>query len=291
MSEVLLALWIALIGADRVDFAGGHGPFVVTPFLALTPIVMASELWRHTVRRQPVTVSRSTLSYAAAAAALAAVTLVSVFRAQEMPVSASRTILLIADVAGTFGVALLCTDRRNLWRILAWGAIGSLALYAAFDVMQALWFAGRGPELVRVATATARFNALQSIGPLPRLAGPVADGNRAGFVLLFYIVVIAGAGLRPATRRTALGVAIVLLAVTLSRSASMAALATGAMALIARRRRVSPALLLATSTAIVLTTAYLFAYPRRSSGCRGWYSHRSPVGYPPMKGRRRDTCT
>lgn len=261
MSNLLLALWIALIGADRIDLAGGHGPFIVTPFLALTPLVIGSELWRRAARRQPLTLSRYALGYAMTAAALVCVALISVFRAREIPVSAARTFLLIADVSGTFIVAVLCADRRDLTRTLARGAIGCLVLYGLFDIAEVLWFVGRAPELIRIGPMTARFDALQNAGPLPRLAGPVADGNRGGFVLLFYIVVIAASELRVWTRRIAVGLGILFLVLTLSRSAGMAAAATLGMAMLARRRSVSPRLLVPGALVIALAATFLLLRP------------------------------
>lgn len=263
MSSVVLALWIALIGADRIDLAGGHGPFIVTPFLALTPVVVASELWRRAARHRPLTLSRYALGYAMCAAGLICVTMVSVFRAREMPVSAARTFLLIGDVTGTFVVAVLCADRPDLTRTLAKGALACLVLYGVFDVAEVLWYVGRAPELIRIGPMTARFDALQNAGPLPRLAGPVADGNRGGFVVLFYIVVIgAAAELSASTRRIGVGFAVLFLVLTLSRSAAMGAMATLAMAMISRRRRVSARLLVLGALAVAVAATYLLVRPR-----------------------------
>ena len=44
--SVLLPLWFALLAADRVDLLAGRGPFVLTPFLVLTPVVVLVA-WRH----------------------------------------------------------------------------------------------------------------------------------------------------------------------------------------------------------------------------------------------------
>jgi hypothetical protein len=61
MSNVLLALWIALIGADRIDLAGGHGPFILTPFLALSPLVLVAEAARRQRSGTYVTIPRTGL--------------------------------------------------------------------------------------------------------------------------------------------------------------------------------------------------------------------------------------
>jgi len=46
MTDLLLPLWVALIGADRIDLLGGHGPIVLTPFYVLTPLVIGREAVR-----------------------------------------------------------------------------------------------------------------------------------------------------------------------------------------------------------------------------------------------------
>ena len=42
--NTLVALWCMLLAADRVDVFAGAGPFVLTPFLLLTPLVVLSAL-------------------------------------------------------------------------------------------------------------------------------------------------------------------------------------------------------------------------------------------------------
>ena len=49
--HTLLAIWVALLGADRLDLLGGRGPVVLTPFLLLTPIVALRALMAR--RRRP----------------------------------------------------------------------------------------------------------------------------------------------------------------------------------------------------------------------------------------------
>ncbi|MDP1858866.1 MAG: hypothetical protein Q8K82_09350, partial [Gemmatimonadaceae bacterium] len=44
MTYALLALWMAFIGAERLDLAGGVLPVTLTPFLALTPLLLVALL-------------------------------------------------------------------------------------------------------------------------------------------------------------------------------------------------------------------------------------------------------
>src|SRR5690349_15736484 len=119
MSSALFVLWIALIGADRIDLAGGHGPFILTPFLALTPFVMFAEWARVRLAGRALIVDRKRLGYAALAGVFLSLAMLSVFIAPETQVSAARVFLLVADVAATFAIAVLCSDRTDLHRLLA----------------------------------------------------------------------------------------------------------------------------------------------------------------------------
>jgi len=261
VSDAILALWFALIGADRVDLFGGNGPFILTPFLALTPIVVVAEVLRRYRQGHPVEISRRAVAYAAVAGVLVSLALASVFIAANTETSFSRVMLLVGDVAGTFTIALLCLDRPDLMRVLARGAIACLLVYAVFDVTEALWWIGRAPELVRFGTVTIDFSHLQNAGPYPRLAGPVADGNRGGFVLLFYYVVIWMGVQRTWARRAALACVVLLLLATVSRSATLGATAMLGMVALAPRRTVSPRKIFVGALLLACAAGVLLAWP------------------------------
>lgn len=246
MSSALFVLWIALIGADRIDLAGGHGPFILTPFLALTPVVAVAELVRRYRDHRPIVLTRGAVAYAVAAGALVVVVLFSVYGARDTAVSASRAALLLADIAGTFAIALCCADRDDLLRLMSRGALLSLCLFVAFDIAQVLWVFGRMAEVIRIGPSTLKIGDLQSAGPIPRLAGPVADGNRAAFLLLFYILVIADGERHRLLRGLGLALAAALFVATLSRSGSLGALGFAVMWLLDRRPRIAPAAILGT---------------------------------------------
>ena len=40
MNRLLFVIWIATIGADRIDFACGNLDFKITPFIAISPIIV-----------------------------------------------------------------------------------------------------------------------------------------------------------------------------------------------------------------------------------------------------------
>ncbi|HVX40767.1 MAG TPA: O-antigen ligase family protein [Gemmatimonadaceae bacterium] len=256
MSGLLLALWIASIGADRIDFLGGHGSFRFTPFILMTPIVGIAELLRRARLQRPLQISSSVLGYAAVVSALITVAFVSVFGAQELPESAARAALLLSQVLGTFAIAVLARDRDDFLLLLARGALACLVVYVLFDVAEALWWIGRWPPTMRFGPAIVHFDSLQNAGPIPRLAGPVADGNRGGFVLLFYIAAIARGERRVWLRRAGITLAVLLLAATISRSATLGAVAALGMALWTGRVRVTRRVL---AVASLLATAAVAA--------------------------------
>ena len=261
MSGVLIALWVMLIGADRIDLIGGSGSFLLTPYLALTPVVVLSELVRRRLERRPLQVPLRALVYAAIAGALVTVVLTSVVGALDTSTSAARALLLAADVGGTLVILLLCTGRPHLAQTLARGAAACLILFVVFDVAEAFWWIGNAPETLRFGTMVAHFGALQNVGPLPRLAGPVSDANRAGFVLLFYGLLISTGEPRPVVRRIGLMFVGILLLATVSRSAWLGAIAMFVATALHWKGRVPVTLALASTLVIGAGLALFLARP------------------------------
>ncbi len=262
MSSVLLALWVMLIGADRIDLIGGSGTFVLTPYLALTPIVALAEVVRRRLERRPIELSTRAISYSVIAGALVTIVLTSVVGALDTRTSAARALLLAAEVGGTLVILLLCRGRANLSRTLARGAMACLILFVIFNVAEVFWWIGSGPETKRLGTIVFHFGALQNVGPIPRLAGPVSDANRAGFVLLFYGLLIAHGEPRPALRRVALALIGLLLLATISRSAWLGATAMLIVATLQWRGRVPVALALVSTIAVGLGAGMFLAKPQ-----------------------------
>jgi len=259
--NAILALWMALVGADRLDLAGGHGSFILTPFLALTPVVVVSELIRRRLQGHSLLISRRLIAYTGAAAALVTVVVASVFGAWDMSTSASRAMLLVADVFGTLVVAVLCSDRADLARVFARGAIAGLVVYVAFDVAESLYWIGATASSFRIGPVLGQLGALQNLGPLPRLAGPSGDANRGGFVLIFYITVIMVGEPRVWLRRAAASLGVLLLLATVSRSAALDGAAVLAVGVMLRRIRI-PAMAFAGALLLVAAgAATLLVFP------------------------------
>src|SRR5262249_11667584 len=105
-------------------------------------------------------------------------------------------------------------------------------------VAELMWWVGQGPELLRVGPSAMHFDNLQNVGPVPRLAGPLSDANRAGFVLLFYGMLL-GRDVRGRLRGAALSVLVIVFALTISRSATLGAVTLFAVAAFRTRGRIS----------------------------------------------------
>lgn len=259
MSTFLLALWFSLIGADRIDLVGGSGPFILTPFLALTPIVALSELIRRHRQHRPVLLPVGGIIYLLTTGALLVAIFGSVLVARETGVSESRAMLLLGQLAGAFTVALLASDREDLVHVLASGAVASLFLFVLFDALEVKWALGRSADLYRFGLVTASVGDLQRAGPIPRLGGPVADANRGAFVLLFYALTLPSIR-RAWVRRGAMVLVALVFVAALSRSGTLAAVGAGAMLVLERRVRIPAAALVA--GALVVSAALLLVITR-----------------------------
>jgi hypothetical protein len=261
VTSLLLIGWIALISADRIDVLGGHGGFQLQPYLVLTPLVFVLELMRRRATRSPIRVSRAVTWYGALALALVSLAIASVFGSPELDVSAPRVVLFTVHVLSTLVAVLLLADRGDLPDLLDRGAVVGLLVFAVFDVLQAAWLLGRVPEYVYVGPASIHLIGYTYGAFVPRLSGMVADQNRAGVVLLFFAWAVAA---RPhkAPRRGYLVLAAVLLLLTLSRSAILAAAVTGIVVVLERRaHRVSPASVVASLLIIGIGLSALLYSP------------------------------
>src|ERR1035441_2328725 len=103
---------IGLIGADRIDLFAGHGPFTLTPFLVLAPLVLLIQLLRvglrgtfHLTIRPPI---RRQIPF------LAALVLFSLFALASVPfgLDPERGLMAFADLllVSTLGYCI------SMWR-------------------------------------------------------------------------------------------------------------------------------------------------------------------------------
>jgi hypothetical protein len=263
--DVLLAAWIALLGADRIDLLGGKGAFQLSPYLVLTPVVLMSELLRRHLRGHPIRVTRQAASFLVLSLALLGIVGISVFASLALTKSAERAALLAVHLTGTLAVVVAASDRGELDRLFERGAVAGLLIFALFDALQVANLLGGVPDVVRLGSLSIDLVPSTYGEIVPRLSGPVGDQNRSGLLLLFYGWFV---GYRPGRgpRWGLLVLAFLLSVATLSRSAAIAGLATVIVLVLERRVRGAPAgfLLVLVLLLAAATTTLLVSPPART---------------------------
>jgi len=232
VSAALFVLWMALLGADRLDLLGGAAPFVVTPFLALSPVLVLTQ-WAHRRRSgSALLLPRTALWYAALLAAFFTIGAASVLWSLDPAVSLNRVLLVAVQAACTLLIALHVAALPDARALAARGAELGVLCIALMDGVAVLSFLGLLPRELVLGPATLALEPAVYAGFVPRLAGTAVDANLTGFLLVIYAL------LAPRVR----GVAVVLLLLTISRSAllALAAAVLGAVWEQGLRTRVVP---------------------------------------------------
>lgn len=219
----LLAVWFALLAADRIDFFVGQGPFVLTPFQALTPVLVLLAWSDRMRRREPVAVRGRAALLMLLLLALVALVVGSVFVSMDVFRSAMRAMQLVTVAFGVVMLRLLI-PASTLTPGLVRGARLGVRLYAVMCLLQLLALAGVIPESLPSADVPL-LRIMPSLhgGLLPRLSGFTNDSNRSGLVLLVYGAVLLWHDGR--RHVGTLASAVLLMLLTLSRSSLLAAAA------------------------------------------------------------------
>ena len=237
----LLPLWVALLGADRVDLLGGRGPVVLTPFLVLTAPVCAVELAARRARRG-ASWRRFPAAFAAQAALLfllVGIAALSTINSLDATVTVQRTLLLVAQAGGASLVIWALSDDADGPHRLALGATLGITLALLADVGQGLAFVGWLP--FGIDAWGRRWLDLQPFnyaGLIPRFSGLALDPNRAAYIAILQVALVHVGQRRGRGRWLALGSLTLLL--TLSRSGLLAALTAAALTALMRRRGLGP---------------------------------------------------
>src|SRR5690606_1400335 len=107
MRTALLVAWIGLLMGSRMDFLVSEGPFVLTPFLVLSPIILALEGVRLWMSNEPLRLRPGTTPYLLTITALFVVLLASTFLSYELGVAAGRLALLVTQAYAALLVVLV----------------------------------------------------------------------------------------------------------------------------------------------------------------------------------------
>jgi hypothetical protein len=247
--------------ASRIDFLAGGGPFVLTPFLVLSPVILGVELTRAWMGRAEIRLPPGTARYLLATTALFVVLLASTFLSYELAVSARRLALLVVQAYMVFLVGLALANRPDVGRILLRGAYFGLIAVALLNAVQAVVFVAE-PAWARSAAVVIDLEPGTYFGVVPRLTGVSHDPNHGGLFVVFLLWLVTR--LAPPSRARALFVALSVLSVaaTLSRSAVLAGLILWAATHLAGRelRLTVRTIWLVAGGAVTATLAY-FAFP------------------------------
>ena len=263
---VLLVLWIALIGADRINLLGQDSAFILTPFLVLTPLVFLTELVRRHRARTSVTVSRGALAFVVLALALLSLSMGSVYLSRDFSTSGARVVQLALMMFGPLAVILVARDRIDLPEILARGARWGIGVYLAFNVAAILVFLQILPETFPTGVGIFRFAPYLYAGIVPRLAGMVEDANRGGMLLVLFGFLLADGDTNRNRMWRWLTLAAIMLLLTLSRSAMLAAGgAIGVLLLSGSVVRIPRRLVAAFSSIVAVVAATLLFVPSSRS--------------------------
>ena len=187
---------IALIGADRIDLLAGFGPFRLTPFLlfALLAVLIRLLIWglRGSVRVAISPPFRRQIPYLA----VLAIFLLLAFAFTIFGVNPERGLVSLFDLVLVAGLGYCLSLRiladsapeklivRSVTLALMVWLIFCIGGYITWShgVMRAQEEAASSIESVFAPTAAFVF--------APRLSGYCLDSNRAGFILVMYLVLL-----------------------------------------------------------------------------------------------------
>ena len=221
MRRGLLILWIATLGADRIDFLAGAGPMLLRPLLVLIPVILVLESVALGTGRRRMEIPAGVPWFFVGQALLISLLLLSVIISPHEGLGVRRFALVAVEAFAALLVAIVLLNRDDRRVVLLRGAQLGLALILAFDIVQVIRWSGAG-SLDWLALRGIVDLSTPSYGPwLPRPSGVSVDANRGGLLIIFYVYLVVI--LAPLTWRRSLVVTggALLLLMTLSRSAML----------------------------------------------------------------------
>jgi O-Antigen ligase len=220
-----------LIGADRIDLLAGHGPFILTPFLVLAPLVLLISLLRggphglfHLTILPPM---RRQIPFVAAASLFLLFTFGSILLSldPERSIVAFADLLLVTFLGYCISVQILAGSAQDA--LIARSVTFALVMYVLFCIAECIaWTHGLYINAERTGSWVQSTFAPSSLGPwAPVLSGTTFDANRSGFVLMMYLVLVDRFAPKWRYARICRFVITVLIFLTFSRSATLCWLA------------------------------------------------------------------
>lgn len=258
----LLILWVALIGADRINLAAGTIGFIVTPFLALTPIILLLEAIRLGRTRGELRIPRNSVRYCLTATAFLFVIGFSAIISLDPVMSGRRTVLLAAQVYGTFLTGIVLLNQRRPIEILVRGTYLGLVVATLMSLVQVYFWATDGWDPSIVETEVLLNLAPRTYGALiPRLSGATIDQGRAGLLYLIQFYILLRFAPASKSRTFMMFLASVSLVGTLARSAMLGAVVAGCVYWVERGFRVTRGKIFVVSSVVAAATAAVLFLP------------------------------
>jgi hypothetical protein len=261
MIRKLLVAWIALLGVTRVNLLAGGGEFILTPFLVLSPVVVALGIGSLVARGGSIRLPRKLDRFVLLVIALLAVILISAFLATDLEIAARRTVLLFGQIIlATLG-GLILANQPNPWRVLGQGAAVGILVAVFFNFLQlTYWLAG--DWLPAAAAAVVSIEPGNYAAIIPRFTGGSHDPNIGGVGILCYVFLLSTFGESSRYRRWLMWAGVVCILLTLSRSALLAGATVLALSIFIRGdRRLVRKLAFAGAGAVVTLTLILLFVP------------------------------
>lgn len=232
LTVILVVLFMATIGLDRVDLLAGSGSFTLTPAVLLSPALVAAA--------SSLTLSGRAVALGQTRASTVGLTILLILLLGLLlsaPTSSSdRTIPRLAQLATiTMGAwaTISIVRRLALFRAVEVGALLGLGVYGALNLVQTAVYARYGlvgPDFLNILNVS-----INPYGPdFIRLSGGSLDPNRAAYTIATYAYLLLG---DPLARRRTLRWSVTILVIctaltvaTLSRSGMVAfAITVGAI--------------------------------------------------------------
>jgi hypothetical protein len=187
---------IALIGADRIDLLAGYGPFRLTPFLFLALLAVLIRLpalgLRGSVRVPTSAPVRRQIPYLAALALF----LILAFASTLFGVNPERGLVSLFDLVLVAGLGY-CLSLRILAdsapeKLIVRSVTLALIVWLIFCIGGCIAWSHGVMRLQEEAASSIEsvFAPTASFVFAPRLSGYCLDSNRAGFILVMYLVLL-----------------------------------------------------------------------------------------------------
>jgi hypothetical protein len=191
VTDRMYVIWLATLGLDRVDFSRGHAPFLVTPFILVSLILLALEgvsMWSRDAsqpRRYDKTLNLAFMALVGPAAVYQLLT-------PDSAINTSRLLLFCFQIGASVVLVGRVLARAQAAGLLYKGARLGILLAALSSVLQVrTWFA-IGPDISKTYWVF-QSSSLGYGTFAPRLSGLSVDPNRGALGLVLYgaLIVLA----------------------------------------------------------------------------------------------------